>query len=405
MKKRIIIVQGGAYGSEAKGAVSLALCERLDVKWTVRTGSINAGHNVWTGDRKITFQQLPVGSVLPGVNVVIGPGAYVSQKVINDEVAVSGCKDRLILDTNCGVHLDEYTDEATQANRKLKIGATGKGCAEAILHKIKDRGVGVPLLFREETAPEGQYRFADTSLLLNQAYDRGEGILIEGTQGTLLDFHCGPYPFVTSRQTIAAAWVAEAGLSPALDYEICLVARTFPIRVAGNSGPMGIETSWPVLAQQMNTRLRSFNLPPIVSEDALNEFWTCREKAGTNTKSAQRTWSENALLINTEALALMSGHGRTEVLKLFEATTVTKRVRRIAELDRELLKLTVIKERPAYLALTFLNYVFPELSPEHNRVRQVSSEALRWVYKLQDDVGCQIKYASIGPRSEDLLEF
>lgn len=404
MKNRVVIVQGSQWGSEAKGAVALALCERLGVKWAVRTGSINAGHSVWINNHKIAFQQLPVGCVLPGVKVIIGPGAYVSQQVLDVELVASGCGDRLILDSNCGVHLEEYADEAAHADRKLKIGATGKGCAEAILHKIKDRGVGVPLLFREELEA-GKYKFDDTARLLNDAYDRGERILIEGTQGTLLDFHCGPYPFVTSRQTIAAAWVAEAGLSPALDYEICLVARTFPIRVAGNSGPMGKEISWPALAQQMNTRLRLHDLPPIVREEALGEFWLCKERAVevVRTKGG-RTWAENALLINTEALALMTEHGRAEVLKLFEATTVTKRVRRIAELDRELLKLTVHKERPAYLALTFINYVFPELVPEHNPRRLLHDEARRWIEQLQEEIGCRIKYTSIGPRSEDLLE-
>lgn len=401
----IVIVQGAQWGSEAKGAVALALCERLGVRWAVRTGSINAGHTVWDGSRRIAFQQIPVGAVLPSVTAVLGPGAYVHVETTMKEAMAANCIDRLLIDKNCGVHLDSFTAEAKGANRSLKIGATGKGCAEAVIHKIADRGVGTALLFREHVncdSPLASVPLVDTADLLNDAYDSGDRILLEGTQGSLLDLHCGPYPFTTSRQTTAAAWVCEAGISPALDYEVVLVARTYPIRVAGNSGPMGEEIDWPRLARRINARLERRGHLPLVDPGAVDEF---EAKLGsirrTNVTDGD---AASSLHHATEALASVSNEANRSLMKLFETTTVTKRLRRIAELDVGLLKLTVKKERPAYAALTFLNYVFPELTPEHNPSRLLHDEARRYVNHLQELIGCRVRYASIGPRTEDLLE-
>jgi adenylosuccinate synthase len=400
-KKPIIIVQGAQYGSEAKGMVAHALCTLRAVKWAVRTGSINAGHTIWSGGEKKVYQQLPVAADLK-INCVIGPGAYVHVPTLDSEMQRSGLGyDNLLVDYNCGVHLDEYQEEARQAGRSMKIGATGKGCAEAILHKIKDRGVGdKPLLLREHLMG-GQYEsgvlFADTARMLNDAYDRGDQILIEGTQGTLLDLHTGPYPFVTSRQTTAAAWVTEAGLSPALDYEVILVARTFPIRVAGNSGPMPFEIDWPSLMRSMNIRLKDAGYGPIAPESALLAY----EKALADlTREMGEDGKDKARLeAPTQALMSLPVGYRLQLIGLFETTTVTKRLRRIAMLDVAGLAETVRKERPSSVVLTFLNYVFPELV----HTRKLHDAAIRYIRGLERSIDCPIAYTSIGPEPGDLM--
>lgn len=399
MTEPILIVQGSQAGSEAKGAIALFLCEKLGVKWACRSGSINAGHSVVVGKEKIAFQQLPVAAVMPPVNLVVGPGAYVHNATVERELDYGpDVLNRLFIDRNCGVHLDSYFDEAARVGRALKIGATQKGCAEAIIQKIKSRGDGVPLLFREEleVRPELMKRVAyDTAEMLTDAYHSRERILLEGTQGTQLDMHCGPYPYTTSRQTIASAWVTEAGLSPALNYEVVLVARTYPIRVAGNSGPMKDEIDWPTLARRMNKRLKAFGKPPIVEEDAIAAY----EKALAVVTQGKPP-REAQLYGSTWALEALTEQYRAEVMKLFETTTVTKRVRRIAELDVEQLRLTVKKEHPAFLALTFLNYSFPELAG----ARELHKEALQYVQDLQEEIRCWIRFVTVGPRSEDVLE-
>lgn len=423
----IIVVQGGQWGSEAKGAVSLALCQREGVKYAVRTGSINAGHSVIVpmphGEMKFAFQQLPVAAVLPKVKLVLGPGAYIHGPTLQREISVAKnlptasnhMADRVIIDRGCGVHLDGYMDEAAIEGRNLKIGATGKGCAEAIIHKIKDRGVGRPLLFREmqmdgRGMPIKDMVFADTAEIINDAYDSGDRILIEGTQGSLLDLHTGPYPFTTSRQTTASAWVTEAGLSPALNYEVVLVVRTYPIRVAGNSGPMGREITWPSLARAMNERLQKFGLAPVVSEPALKDYEGALEEVLNS--ATHKPGAETKLKAATSAFEVMGEDTRAEVLRLFETTTVTKRLRRIAMIDVDQTRLTIKKERPAYVVLTFLNYVFPELphlmsglsADAKMAALAERKEVMDYVEDLQDRMRCWIKYITVGPRSEDMIE-
>jgi adenylosuccinate synthase len=79
----------------------------------------------------------------------------------------------------------------------------------------------------------------------------GERIIIEGTQGFGLSLlHSGHYPHVTSRDTTAAAFVAEAGLSPLDVDEIALVIRAFPIRVAGYSGELPREIDWETVTRE-----------------------------------------------------------------------------------------------------------------------------------------------------------
>lgn len=409
MPKPIKIVQGAQFGSEAKGMVALAVARKDGVNWAVRTGSVNAGHTVVVGDKRIAFQQLPVSCVDRDVNIVIGPGAYICPHTLRHELEVSGLKaGRLFIDHNCGVHLPSYTTEAKEAARNVKIGATGKGCAEAIIHKIKDRGVGKPLLFRDYMCEFGfgnlRSRLTDTAKLLTSAYDVGDSILIEGTQGELLDFHCGPYPFVTSRQTISASWVAECGLSPALNYDIILVARTFPIRVAGPSGPMPDEISWAALAREMNSRMESLGKSPIILDKYLVEFECHREVCLRDLLDQERPQEEIDLTLNTHALKSVSGECLAALSKLFETTTVTKRLRRISRLSVDQLRDTVYKVRPKYVVLTFVNYVFPELATEHNPGRNLSTSALRYVEKLEKDIGAPIRYVTLGPASEDLVE-
>jgi adenylosuccinate synthase len=232
--------------------------------------------------------------------------------------------------------------------------------------------------------------------MLMDYYSQGAGIMIEGTQGSLLDIHTGPYPYTSNRQTISAAWVAEAGLSPALDYEVVLVARTFPIRVAGNSGPMTNETTWPRLAKRINDRLAGQGLDPLVAPESLAryELKLSEVKASLDSNPEKsRLWS------NTLALDKCDVEDREELMRLFECTTVTHRVRRIAELSVPELALTVRKEQPAYLVMTFLNYVFPELWGK----REIHREARDWLNSVSSAVNCPIRYTTTGPASEHLI--
>ena len=70
---------------------------------------------------------------------------------------------------------------------------------------------------------------------------QGQRILLEGTQGTSLSLHHGPYPHVTTRDTTVSGCLADAGIAPSNVRRIIMVCRTYPIRVGGPSGPLAYE--------------------------------------------------------------------------------------------------------------------------------------------------------------------
>lgn len=394
--KPIIIVQGGQYGSEAKGAIAGFLGLMRDVDFAVRTGSINAGHTVYYRGQPYAFQQLPVGWVNPNTTLIIGPGAYVHKPTLDSEIVIvnslmgGDVRSRIYIDHMAGIHMDEFQAKAQRADRHRLIGATGKGCAEAIVAKIERRG-RAPMLFKDWYPG---YQFADVPQFLNDAYDGGRQILLEGTQGSSLDLHLGPYPYTTSRQTSASAWVTEAGLSPSLDYEVILVLRTFPIRVAGTSGPMRGEISWVELAREINGKLAGFGRAPLVMESSLVMF----EQAVAQSVSEV----EHPVDVHKHALGLLPADVITDLKNLFEMTTVTRKLRRIARFDPFQAKRSITLERPAGVALTFLNYVHPEVTGV-GRWLDLSPEARSYVVEMAELLDTPIHYVSTGPRPEHII--
>lgn len=433
MSHPILVVQGAQWGSEAKGNIAAKLCVDRNIDFAVRTGAINAGHSVVYKGRKFAMQQLPTGWVNPHTKLVIGAGAYIHPATLFREIdeinaAMPGddVRNRLCIDSRCGIHDEAAEDASKAANRHHRIGATGKGCSEAIVAKIRDRNNGYKLFKDTEYGRSAGLHYTDTVHLLNRAYDVNESILVEGTQGTLLDLHLGPYPFTTSRMTTAANWVAECGLSPALDYEVVLVIRTYPIRVAGNSGPMDNEIEWVDLARTINTKLSVLGHPPLVADSALVEFQNSMELAAKGsynvpiagkparfslrlsewTPGIRGEYREAASELHRDALNLCTPATVTELRKLFEMTTVTKKLRRIAEINMSDLRHSIAVNRPAWAALTFLDYVEPELAntvisqPRDYVVGQSASRAGLYISHLAAKLGIPINMVSVGPELE-----
>jgi adenylosuccinate synthase len=80
---------------------------------------------------------------------------------------------------------------------------------------------------------------ADTSLLLNQALDRGETVLLEGGQATLLDVDHGTYPFVTSSSATAGGACTGSGIGPRRVDKVIAVVKAYTTRVG--EGPFPTE--------------------------------------------------------------------------------------------------------------------------------------------------------------------
>jgi adenylosuccinate synthase len=159
---------------------------------------------------------------------------------------------------------------------KAKIGTTGRGIGPAYQDKVSRVGVRVQDLLDEKIlrqkveaaldfknqllvkvynrkaidpeqvvddvlkhADAFGHRIADTRLLLNQALDRGENVLLEGSQGTLLDVDHGTYPFVTSSNPTSGGAAAGSGIGPTRITTVIGILKAYTTRVG--SGPFPTE--------------------------------------------------------------------------------------------------------------------------------------------------------------------
>ena len=415
---KVTIIVGGCYGSESKGLIVSHLARTGEYSYAVRTGSIQAGHTVFHNGKKGVGRTIPVAWVHPDVKLIIGAGAYINPRVLADEirmiagitgVTVGEVRSRLFIDKRAGIHTEDHHRIEQESGIHERMGSTGEGCAEAIKDKM---GRGSPMSLFSNTEHAVGYQIVDTVKMLNVAYDNGEKILLEGTQGTLLDLHLGSYPFVTSRQTTASAWATESGLSPSLEYEVIMVCRTCPIRVAGNSGPMPDEIDWPTLTRELNVKRDVHGLEPLVSEEHLKDFermerivadeWSMPRVPFTQyTPEMRQQYSSELVRVHREVLSRLPQETVHDIMKFFEITTVTEKLRRIARLNMDELKYSVMLNRPDCLALNFLNYEFPTVGgsktraelmdvPEHDKI-------VKYIAGIEDSTGVPVRYVNAEP--------
>ncbi len=293
----VTVVVGGQFGGEGKGKVSHFLAREMGAKVAVRVGGSNSGHTVVdpTGTPLI-LRQLPTPSILPDVTCVLGAGSYIDVDILFDEIAHTGLSaDRLYIDPNAMVVTTDEINAEKNSSLRESIGSTQSGTGAAVIRRISRDGSA-----RLAKDDERLRQFIHPVVtFMRDLLSKGERIIIEGTQGFGLSLlHSPYYPYATSRDTSAATFVAEAGLSPMDVDDIVLVIRTYPIRVGGNSGPLPNEISWELL----NERLKR-------SSD------------------------------------------------IFELTSVTKTVRRIAEFDAEIIKQAILVNVPTRVILNHLDYI------------------------------------------------
>ena len=253
-----IVLIGAQWGDEGKGKATDLLGGRL--QWVVRyQGGNNAGHTVVlpNGD-KFALHLIPSGILTPGVNNVIGNGVVVDPGVLLTELEGLEKRDvdtsRLLLSADAHLIMPYHVaiDKVTERFLgKKKIGTTGRGIgpcyqdkiarvgvrvADVLDEKILTQKVEAALEFKNQvlvkiynrkaldpqqvvdevlTQAEGfKHRITDTRLELNKALERGDTILLEGSQGTLLDVDHGTYPYVTSSNPTAGGAAVGSGPFP-----------------------------------------------------------------------------------------------------------------------------------------------------------------------------------------------
>ena len=279
-----IVLLGAQWGDEGKGKATDILGDRVD--YVVRyQGGNNAGHTVVIGDQKYALHLLPSGILSPNVIPVIGNGVVIDPAVLLEEI--KGLNERgidtskLVISTNAHLITPYHRTIDKVSERflgKAKIGTTGRGIGPAYADKISRIGIRVQDLFNQsilEKKIEGALKdknqvltkvfnrkdmqvseileeylgyaevlrpyIADTALLLNQALEAGKTVLLEGSQGTLLDVDHGTYPFVTSSNPTAGGACTGSGIGPTKIERVIGIVKAYTTRVGSGPFPTELE--------------------------------------------------------------------------------------------------------------------------------------------------------------------
>lgn len=258
----IDIVAGAQFGSESKGRVAGDLVvqrarkiarystpEKFPVV-SVRVGGPNAGHVVvGKNGEHLAMRQIPVGFIQEDALLYIAAGSEVDFDVLDSEVEMlraAGYEDileRLFIDPQATVLTPEHIAQEKKSDIVARLGSTAKGIGASRADRIWRTAQIVR--DSDRTAP---YKVENLLVRLREE-EKAPAVVIEGTQGYGLGLHAGYYPQCTSNDTRAIDFAAQAGVNPwdvpTRDrFNAHLVVRPYPIRVAGNSGPLHDETSW-----------------------------------------------------------------------------------------------------------------------------------------------------------------
>ena len=238
----VTVVVGGQYGSEGKGKICAYLALTDGVDYMVRCGGPNSGHTVDFCGNRYELKQVPAGFINPNTRLLLAPGSLVNPKIFLEEVELCGLDpSRVGIDENAGVIEETDISKESELDLRGRLGSTGSGVGVAVSRRVlreKD--------FRQaKDHPDLAPFTTSVQWELASAVQRDSHIVVEGTQGFGLSlYHARKWPYRTSRDTTAHSFLGEAGLG-VRDYNVVMAIRSFPIRVAGESGPLEHEVTWP----------------------------------------------------------------------------------------------------------------------------------------------------------------
>jgi adenylosuccinate synthase len=275
------VIVGLQWGDEGKGKTTDFLAEQ--VAMVVRyQGGDNAGHTVVSGDEVFKLRLTPSGVLYPHITSVIGNGVVVNPLTLIDELDMLTARgidvSRVRVSRSAHVIMPYHVALVRANELRLggaKVGTTGRGIGptygdrawrlglrmedlldpavlrERIERALPDKnlvlaGMGaetfsVGPLVEAATAWGDRLRahLDDTTWLVQAALGRGEHVLLEGAQGTLLDLDHGSYPFVTSSNPVAGGACTGGGIGPLQVDEVIGVMKAYSTRVG--SGPYPTE--------------------------------------------------------------------------------------------------------------------------------------------------------------------
>jgi adenylosuccinate synthase len=343
----VTVVVGGQFGSEGKGKIAAVITQHEDIDICIRCGGPNSGHSFVAADGvTMLVRQVPTGFVNPRTRLLIPAGGLIDLNVFTAEIHTLGLDARRVgIDRNAMIVEDSDRETEARLGLRERLSSTLCGVGAAVARRAL-RGADVRLA-RDAATKEKWLRdfLTDVSSEANEALDHGKKVLVEGTQGFGLSlYHSQEYPKATSRDTTAAGFLSEVGLSPRLVSDIVVVFRTFPIRVAGEqAGTLRNEITWEMLQEESG------------SPYSLHEF-----------------------------------------------TSVTRKMRRVARFDWDLAESAVRMNRPTKLAINCVDY-FDYADHGRRLIAELSERSRHFIADLEARFSVPVVYVGTGPELSSVL--
>jgi adenylosuccinate synthase len=421
-KTHCVVVVGAQWGDEGKGKIVDVLTERADV--VVRyQGGANAGHTVVIGETEFILHQIPSGILrgtarcIVGNGVVLDPDTFFTEL---DALSERGVETAgwLFISDRAHLVLPYHKLLEAASEKRQQIGTTGRGIGPAYEDKTGRRGIRVSdvlhsdglrerlasrieranrllelmgsaerasldehLELLERLGPRLLPLTADAGLLVHQALQAGERVLLEGAQGALLDLDHGTYPYVTSSNTTAGGASVGAGIGPTAIDQVLGVVKAYTTRV-GN-GPLPTEADEPY-----STRLR----------EAGGEF-------GATTGRPRRCgWFDASVVRYSVRVNGLTGLAVTklDVLDGFSEIPVGVGYEVGGEVSDELPgQVEALDQvRPRYETLPG----WERSTGGARRMADLPPQARAYLDRLQDLAGAPIRYVSVGTRRDQIIE-
>lgn len=339
------IVFGTQLGSEGKGAITNYLAPAVSAG--VRSGAANAGHTFYYQGKQV-MRQIPSVWTNLLAKLIIGRGSLISPDVLLAEIEsiekIMPIRHRLFIDSEAHVITQDQIDRECESDLAKRIGSTSATSREGIGTAAADKALRKESCLQAKNFSPLKDYICDTVDMINTILEDDGIVLIEGTQGHGLSLEHGFFPYTTSRDTCVPALAASVGVSThEFPVNIIGVTRTYPIRVAGNSGPFG--------------------------EDCKEISW---EQVTQRAKSP---------------------------VPIIESTTVTKKIRRVSTFSQQEFLKAVQINRPTEIALTFADYLDSTVY-EMEKITNTIEQFLDWL----EEIG-QVKVGLVKTGPQTTLDF
>lgn len=418
-----LVLLGAQWGDEGKGKVTDYLAQKASMVVRYQGGN-NAGHTVVVGDNEFKLRLIPSGILYPDTTCIIGNGVVIDPRVLLKELAYLQEKgvdtSHLYISERAHVIMPYHILIDTleeESKGDAKIGTTKNGIGPCYMDKSARVGIRmIDLLDKEEFAARLQNVLAqknkllvklydakpfdfdalyneycgyadqlrqyvtDTSLLIDTALKKGDNVVFEGAQGTLLDLDHGTYPYVTSSNPVASSACVGAGIGPVNITDVLGIVKAYTTRVG--EGPFPTE-----LTDGIGEHLQKVGC----------EF-------GTVTGRSRRCgWIDMVMLKYAIRLSGITGLALMKLDVLDDMETVKicthyeaegKRIDAFPTSLKQLAKCQpVYEELPGWQCSTQQARTFDELP----------INAQNYIKRLEDLTGVTIKIIAVGPKREETI--